>query len=52
MLNYVSNLPNKPRKILCNHGDDSATFRLSSSLHKMFNTDTSAPMNLETIRLN
>jgi len=52
MLNYVSNLPNKPRKVLCNHGDDSATFSMASSLHKMLDTDTSAPQNLETIRLN
>ncbi|MDY6777051.1 MAG: beta-CASP ribonuclease aCPSF1, partial [Candidatus Nanohaloarchaea archaeon] len=52
LLNYVSNLPNKPKKILCNHGDDSSTFQLSSTLHKMLNIDTSAPQNLETIRLN
>lgn len=52
LINYVKNLPNNPQKILCNHGDDSSTFQLSSTLHKIFNTDTSAPQNLETIRLN
>ncbi|MDY6789542.1 MAG: beta-CASP ribonuclease aCPSF1 [Candidatus Nanohaloarchaea archaeon] len=52
LLNYVQNLPNKPRKIICNHGDGSATFALSSTLHKMLDIDTSAPQNLETIRLN
>ena len=51
LINYVSNLPNKPRRILCNHGDSDATFKLSSTLHKMFNINTSSPRNLETIRL-
>ncbi len=52
LINYVKNLPNNPQKILCNHGDDSSTFQLASTFHKIFNTDTSAPQNLETIRLN
>ncbi|MCJ7450377.1 MAG: beta-CASP ribonuclease aCPSF1 [Candidatus Nanohaloarchaeota archaeon QJJ-9] len=51
LLNYVSNLPNKPKKILCQHGDNSSTFKLSSTLHKMLDIDTSAPQNLETLRL-
>ncbi len=51
LINYVSNLPNKPKKILTNHGDSNATFRLSSTLHKMFKINTTSPRNLETIRL-
>lgn len=51
MMNYVSNLPNKPQKVICNHGDDAATFKWSSALHKMLHIDTSAPQNLETLRL-
>ncbi len=51
LMNYVSNLPNKPKTIITNHGDSNATFRLSSTLHKMFNINTTSPRNLETIRL-
>ncbi len=52
LVNYVSNLPNKPKKVLTNHGEKSVSFDLSSSLHKMFNIDTESPQNLEIVRLN
>ncbi len=52
LLNYVGNLPNKPRKIICNHGEKSVSFDLSSTLHKMHDIDTEAPPNIEMIRLN
>ncbi len=51
LVNYVSNLPNKPKKIITNHGEQSVSFDLSSSLHKMFNIDTDTPQNLEITRL-
>ena len=50
-ISYVGKLNNKPNKIICQHGDDTATFNLASALHKIFNVDTCAPQNLETVRL-
>ncbi len=50
-ISYVSKLSNRPNKIICQHGDDTATFNLASALHKIFNVDTYAPQNLETVRL-
>ncbi|MCJ7479026.1 MAG: beta-CASP ribonuclease aCPSF1 [Candidatus Nanohaloarchaeota archaeon QJJ-7] len=52
LINYVGNLPNKPQKIITNHGEKSVSFDLSSSLHKIYDVDTEAPPNLESIRLN
>lgn len=51
LVNYISDLSDKPNKVITVHGDNSSTFSLASSLHKMFNIDTTAPQNLETIRL-
>jgi len=51
LIKYVSKLPNRPKKVITCHGDSSSTFGLASSLHKMYNLDTIAPQNLETIRL-
>ncbi|MDY6769529.1 MAG: MBL fold metallo-hydrolase RNA specificity domain-containing protein, partial [Candidatus Nanohaloarchaea archaeon] len=52
LINYVGNLPNKPQKIITNHGEKNVSFDLSSSLHKIYNVDTEAPPNLESVRLN
>ncbi|MFB6265495.1 MAG: MBL fold metallo-hydrolase RNA specificity domain-containing protein, partial [Candidatus Nanohaloarchaea archaeon] len=52
LINYVGNLPNKPQKIITNHGEKSVSFDLSSSLHKIYNVDTEAPPNIEMNRLN
>ncbi|MDY6774472.1 MAG: beta-CASP ribonuclease aCPSF1 [Candidatus Nanohaloarchaea archaeon] len=52
LINYVGNLPNKPQKIIVNHGEKSVSFDLSSSLHKIYDVDTEAPPNLESVRLN
>lgn len=51
LVNYVGNLPNKPKKIITNHGEQSVSFDLSSSLHKMYNIETTTPQNLEIVRL-
>ncbi len=50
-INYVGKLGSRPKKIICQHGDDAATFNLASTLHKIYNVDTCAPQNLETVRL-
>jgi predicted metal-dependent RNase len=36
---------------MCMHGENSKCIALASGLHKKLNIETSAPMNLETIRL-
>lgn len=49
--NFVRTMDPRPDKILCVHGDESATDQLSSALYQKFNTRTHAPRNLETFRL-
>lgn len=52
IINFCKNLRSSPNKILCNHGEESTCFSLASALHKILHVDTSAPQNLEAIRLN
>ncbi len=52
IINYCKNLRSTPNRILCNHGEESKCFSLASSLHKILHVDTSAPQNLEAMRLN
>ena len=50
LLNYVNNMSPRPEKIIFGQGEESKCIKLSSSIHKKFNVNTVAPMNLETIR--
>ncbi|MFB6159202.1 MAG: beta-CASP ribonuclease aCPSF1 [Candidatus Nanohalobium sp.] len=52
IINFSKNLRSTPNKILTNHGEASKCFSLASALHKILNIDTSAPQNLDAIRLN
>jgi KH/beta-lactamase-domain protein len=52
IINFSKNLRSTPNKILTNHGEKSKCFSLASTLHKVLNIDTSAPQNLDAIRLN
>ena len=52
ILNFAKNLRSSPNRVLTNHGEESNCFSLASALHKALRIDTSAPQNLETIRLN
>jgi len=52
IINYCKNLRSTPNRILCNHGEESTCFSLASTLHKVLHVDTSAPQNMEAIRLN
>jgi KH/beta-lactamase-domain protein len=52
IINFSKNLRSTPNRILCNHGEKSSCFSLASSLHKILDINTSAPKNLESIRLN
>jgi predicted metal-dependent RNase len=51
LINYLSRLKQRPERIIINHGENSKTMELSRNLHKIFRCETSAPKNLETIRL-
>ncbi len=51
LMNYVASLDPRPQRILLNHGEESKTVDLCSSLYKRFNVESRAPYNLETVRL-
>ena len=51
LMNFVASLDPRPQRIILNHGEESKTVDLSSSLHKRFNLESRAPYNLEAIRL-
>ncbi|WP_433626956.1 beta-CASP ribonuclease aCPSF1 [Halomicrococcus sp. NG-SE-24] len=50
LMNFVKTMNPRPEKVLCVHGDESATQDLSSSLYHEHNIRTFAPKNLETFR--
>lgn len=51
LMNYVASLDPRPQRIILNHGEESKTLDLASSLHKRFNLESRAPFNLEAIRV-
>ncbi len=51
LLQYVSRMNPKPKKILINHGEISKSLDLASTLYKLNRVETIVPRNLETIRL-
>jgi len=51
LLQYVSRMNPKPKKIIINHGEASKCLDLASSLYKQYRVETIVPRNLETIRL-
>ncbi len=51
LMAFVANLQPKPRRIIINHGEQSKSLDLASSLHKSHRVETMVPKNLETIRL-
>src|SRR3989344_1275762 len=51
LMNFVYNCSPKPRRAIVNHGESSRCLDLASSLHKQFRIETSAPRNLESLRL-
>lgn len=50
LLNFVNNMSPRPERIIFGHGEESKCLDLSSAIHKRFNINTVAPMNLEIIR--
>ena len=51
LINYMYRLEPKPKRILVIHGESSKCLDLASSLHKMQKVETTAPRNLDSIRL-
>jgi len=51
LLQYVSRMNPKPKKIIINHGEVSKCLDLASSLYKLNRVETVVPRNLETLRL-
>ncbi|RLJ06559.1 MAG: beta-CASP ribonuclease aCPSF1 [Candidatus Aenigmatarchaeota archaeon] len=51
LISYVHKLASRPEKIIVNHGDPKKCIELSRDLHKIFRCETTAPRNLESVRL-
>ncbi len=51
LINFVNNLKPTPRRIIINHGEQSKSLDLASTLHKFFKIETTVPRNLEVVRL-
>ncbi len=51
LLEYVRRIRPLPSKVICMHGENHKCTALASGIHKKFNIETVAPMNLETLRL-
>ncbi len=51
LLAFINNLQPAPKRIIINHGEQSKCLDLASSLYQLHRVETSAPRNLETIRL-
>ena len=51
LLNFAYRCNPRPKRIMVNHGEQSRCLDLASSLHKIHRVETSAPRNLECVRL-
>ncbi len=51
LMQYISRMSPRPKKIIINHGEVSKSLDLASSLYRADNIETVVPRNLETIRL-
>jgi len=51
LVNFVSHLSPKPKKLIAIHGEQSRSLDFASSIHKMFRMETTVPKPLECIRL-
>jgi KH/beta-lactamase-domain protein len=51
LLNFINRLSSQPDRVMCVHGDGPKTLDLARSIHKIFKIETSAPRNVEAIRL-
>ena len=51
LLQFISRMNPRPKKIIINHGEQSKCLDLASTLYKQNRIETTVPKNLETIRL-
>jgi KH/beta-lactamase-domain protein len=51
LMNFVQKCNPRPKKVIVDHGENSRCLDLASSLHKQLRIETSAPRNLEAVRL-
>ncbi len=51
LMQYVSRMNPRPKKIIINHGEPTRCLDLASSIHRTNKIETTVPRNLETIRL-
>jgi uncharacterized protein len=51
LLQFISRMSPRPKKIIINHGEISKSLDLASSLYRSNKIETTVPKNLETIRL-
>jgi len=51
LMNFVKRCNPQPRKILVLHGESTRCLDLASSIHKQFKIETTAPKNLEVVRV-
>jgi len=51
LINYVGKLKPKPRRVILVHGEKSKTLDLASSIHQKYYVETSAPRNLDVLRI-
>ncbi len=51
LMNFVSRCNPKPKKVIVNHGENARCLDLASSIHKQNRVETTAPRNLESVRI-
>jgi len=51
LMQYISRMIPKPKKVIINHGEISKCLDLASSIHHLHKIETTVPRNLEAIRL-
>ena len=51
LMNFIFKCEPKPKKVIVNHGESSRCLDLASSIHKANRIETSAPRNLDCIRI-
>jgi len=51
LMNFLQRCQPRPKKVIIGHGENSRCLDLASSIHKMARIETSAPRNLEAVRI-
>ncbi|MFO8016017.1 MAG: beta-CASP ribonuclease aCPSF1 [Candidatus Woesearchaeota archaeon] len=51
LMNFIGRCEPKPKKVIIDHGENSRCLDLASSIHKQYRVETTAPRNLEAVRV-